>query len=110
MEVNEYQTTIRNYVDYPQELGPFSVILSMQNNVGSLANKLNDALINDHGNFSKENRMKTAISLGDILFDLTNMATDLGYTMNDIISLNLMKHRMASEKEKEKEDNNKKSK
>lgn len=92
MEINEYQNKIRDWIDYPAELGPFSVILSLQNNVGNLANKLNNALINDHGNFTKENRMKTAISLGDILFDISNIATDLGYSMNDIISLNLMKH------------------
>ena len=108
MEINEYQNQIRDYIDYPKELGPFSVILSLQNNVGNLSNKLNDALINDHGNFSKENRMKTAISLGDILFDITNMATDLGYSMNDIISLNIMKHQMSNEKKKE--DDKEKSK
>ena len=92
MDINDYQKTIREYIDYPLELGPFSVILDLQNNVGALSNKLNDALIKDHGNFTKENRMKTAISLGDILFDISNIATDLGYSMNDIISLNLMKH------------------
>ena len=100
MEINDYQVQIRDYIDYPPELGPFSVILSLQNNVGNLSSKLNEALIKDHGNFTKENRMKTAISLGDILFDICNMAADLDYSMNDIISLNLMKHRMTIEKEK----------
>ena len=103
MEINDYQNQIREYIDYPPELGPFSIILSLQNNVGNLASKLNDALINDHGNFTKENRMKTAISLGDSLFDICNMAADLGYSMNDIISLNLMKHKMTAEKESNKD-------
>lgn len=102
MEVNEYQNQIRDYVEYPEELGPFSVILSLQNNVGKLAEKLNDSLTNDHGQFSKELTMKCIISLGDILFDLTNIAFDLGYTMNDVISLNITKHRLEKDK-KEKE-------
>lgn len=99
MEVNDYQNQIRDYVDYPEELGPFSVILSLQNNVGKLSEKLNDSLMNDHGQFSKELTMKCIISLGDILFDLTNIAFDLGYTMNDVISLNITKHRLAKDKE-----------
>jgi hypothetical protein len=40
MEINEYQSQIRDYGDYPLELGPFSVILSLQNNVGKLSAKL----------------------------------------------------------------------
>lgn len=98
MEVNDYQNQIRDYVDYPLELGPFSIILSLQKNVGKLSEKLNDSLMNDHGQFTKEQTMKCIISLGDILFDLTNIATDLGYTMNDVISLNLTKHRLSQER------------
>lgn len=109
MEVNEYQNQIRDYVEYPEELGPFSVILSLQNNVGKLAEKLNDSLTNDHGQFSKELTMKCIISLGDILFDLTNIAFDLGYTMNDVISLNITKHRLEKDK-KEKEQKEKEQK
>lgn len=99
MEVNDYQNQIRDYIDYPTELGPFSVILSLQNNVGKLSEKLNNSLINDHGQFTEELTMKCIISLGDILFDLTNIASDLGYTMNDVISLNLTKHRLSKERE-----------
>ena len=107
MEINDYQKQIRDWIDYPLELGPFSIILSLQNNVGNLSAKLNDALINDHGSFTKENGMKAAISLGDILFDLANISYDLGYSMNDIISMNLMKRKMAyDKKKKESEENN----
>ena len=61
MEINDYQKTIREYLDYPVEIGPFSVILDLQNNVGILANKLNDALIKDHGNFTKVTKTKAII-------------------------------------------------
>lgn len=107
MEVNDYQKQIRDYINYPVELGPFSVILSLQNNVGNLSLKLNDALTKDHGSFTKETKTKAAISLGDILFDLSNIAYDLGLSLNEIISLNLMKHRMNIEKQmKENESKN----
>lgn len=92
MEINEYQTQIRNFADYPIDVGPFTVILELHHNVGRLSDKLNKVLIKDHGAFSKEDKFKVAISLGDILNNISNIATDLGLTMNDIISINLTKN------------------
>jgi len=98
MEINDYQKQIRDYINYPVELGPFSVILDLQNNVGILANKLNDSLINDHGSFTKITKTKVIITLGDILNDICNMAFDLGFDMNDVIGMNITKHNMETEK------------
>ena len=63
MEINEYQTQIRNFIEYPVEVGPFTVILELQKNIGNLSEKLNKVLINDHGSFSQEDKIKVAISL-----------------------------------------------
>ena len=98
MDINDYQKTIREYIDYPLELGPFSVILDLQNNVGALSNKLNDALVKDHGNFTKVTKTKAVISLGDILNNICNIAYDLGFDMNDVIGMNITKHNMGVEK------------
>ena len=91
MEINEYQTQIRNFIEYPIEVGPFTVILELQKNVGNLSEKLNKVLINDHGSFSQEDKIKVAISLGDILNNISNIATDLSLSMNDVISINMTK-------------------
>ncbi len=91
MEINEYQTQIRNFIEYPVEIGPFTVILELQKNVGNLSEKLNKVLINDHGSFSQEDKIKVAISLGDILNNISNIATDLSLSMNDVISINMTK-------------------
>ena len=91
MEINEYQTQIRNFIEYPVEGGPFTVILELQKNVGNLSEKLNKVLINDHGSFSQEDKIKVAISLGDILNNISNIATDLSLSMNDVISINMTK-------------------
>lgn len=91
MEINEYQTQIRNFIEYPVEVGPFTVILELQKNIGNLSEKLNKVLINDHGSFSQEDKIKVAISLGDILNNISNIATDLSLTMNDVISINMTK-------------------
>lgn len=97
MDVNEYQEKIKEYINYPKEIGPYSTILALMGDTGKLSDKLNNSLINDRGSFDKKSSLNVIISLGDILFDITNMASDLGYTMNDIISINLMKHAKNSE-------------
>lgn len=100
MEINDYQLQIRNYATYPTDIGPFTVILELHNNVGKLSEKLNKVLVQDHGAFSNEDKLKVAISLGDILNNISNIATDLNLTMNDIISINLTKHSKSSEPKK----------
>ena len=62
-----------------------------------MSEKLNDVLINDQGNFDQRKSLNAIITLGDILFDITQMTSDLKYNMSDVISINLMKH----DKEKE---------
>ena len=92
MDINDYQTQIRNFAEYPIDIGPFTVILELHKNVGILSSKLNKVLVDDHGSFSKEDKFKVAISLGDILNNISNIATDLGLTMDDIVSINLTKN------------------
>ena len=98
MEISEYQAQIRNYIDYHVELGPFSVILDLVNNVGILSEKLHSVLEEKRGTFSDLDKNKVAISIGDILFDLTNMCSDLGINMDEVISLNLRKQSMIKER------------
>ena len=99
MDINEYQTQIRNYVDYPTDIGPFTTILDLSLNVGKLSDKLNKVLVNNHGSFSKEDKLKVAISIGDILNNISNIAYDIGLSMNDIISINLTKYSKKSDEE-----------
>lgn len=102
MEISEYQTKAREWIDYPTEVGPYSIILALQEHVGILSGKLNKVLKQDGGQFTKEEATKAAISLGDILFDICNLAYDLKYNMDEVISLNILKHEMEQEKKNEK--------
>jgi len=45
----------------------------------------------ENGVFSDEEKAKVAISLGDILNNITNMASDLNISLDEIIALNLKK-------------------
>ena len=87
-----------------------ALILDLQSEVGKLSEKLNEALVKDHGSFTKITKTKAAISLGDILNNVCNIAYDLGFSMNDIIGMNITKHNMEVEKKiKEQEAENNKA-
>ena len=91
MSITEYQENISQFIDYHKELGPFQLILRLSNNVGILSNKLYNILNTTNGEFTDEEKVKIAISLGDIIRDIANMATDLNITMDEILALNIKK-------------------
>ena len=97
MDFNTYQENARQYANYHKELGPFSVILSLVGNVGSLSNKLYAALEGHDGGFSDEEKLKVAISLGDIIYDISNIAADFQINLDEIIAINLRKLQMMNE-------------
>ena len=96
MEFNTYQDNIRQFATYHKELGPFSVIMDLTGNVGTLSNKLYNVLENNDGSFSREEKIRIAISLGDIINNIANMAADLGITLDEVIALNMKKHEMGN--------------
>lgn len=91
MNINEYQENISQFIDYHKELGPFQLILRLSNSVGILSNKLFNILNDNHGEFTDEEKIKIAISLGDIIKDVSNIATDLNITMDEVLAINLKK-------------------
>ena len=91
MDITEYQENISQFIDYHKELGPFQLILRLSNNVGILSNKLYNILNTTNGEFTDEEKIKIAISLGDILQDIANMASDLNITLDEVIALNIKK-------------------
>lgn len=91
MNINDYQDTISQFIDYHKELGPFQLILRLSNNVGILSGKLYDILNDKNGEFTDEEKIKIAISLGDIINDVANIANDLNITLDEVLALNLKK-------------------
>ena len=91
MNINEYQDNVSQFADYHKELGPFQLILRLSNNVGILSDKLYNILQDKHGEFTDEEKIKIAISLGDIINDVANMASDLNITLEEILAINTKK-------------------
>lgn len=106
LEINDYQAQVRNFAKYPMEIGPFYCAFGIGEEFGKLDQKIRELLDDPTHQIDKQDSMKVAISLGDILYYIANMATDFGVTMEEICLLNIHKQNMALEK-KTKEENQK---
>lgn len=105
MDINEYQSSIRNFVTYPKEIGVFYNLFEMSSAFGDLSKKVNETLISNK-EFDRNQSLRFAISLGDILNAISNFALDIGVSMDEVIALNLKKIAVLKERQ-EKEQNNK---
>ena len=105
MDINEYQSSIRNFVTYPKEIGVFYNLFEMSAAFGDLSKKVNETLISNK-EFDRNQSLRFAISLGDILNAISNFALDIGVSMDEVIALNLKKIAVLKERQ-EKEQNNK---
>ena len=101
MEFNDYQEQVRNFVDYPIEIGPFSVIYGIIGDVGTLAEQLRVILEEKHGEFNDVDKVKIQITLGDIMRNVSNMASDLNISMEEVAAINLRKLSMQKERQME---------
>lgn len=101
MDFNTYQENARLFANYHKELGPYSVILDMINNIGILGGKLYTVLEQSNGTFTPDDKARVSISLGDIMNNIANIAADLGLTLDNIVSLNLRKMELSKSKEQE---------
>lgn len=95
MNITDYQDNVSQFIDYHKELGPFQLILRLSNNVGILSGKLYDILNDKNGEFTDEEKIKIAISLGDIINDIANISSDLNITLDEVLALNLKKIELA---------------
>ena len=89
MEFDEYQTEARKTAVYPPDVGLQYTTLGLAGEAGEVANKVKKVLRGD-GAIDKN-----AIQgeLGDVLWYISNLATELGISMDDIAKENLAKLR-----------------
>lgn len=88
MIFNEFQTRIRDYADYPRELGPFYVIMDMMKNVGVISDNLKKSILNE-GNLSEAAINHLKRNLGLLLNNIGNMCSDIGINFEDVVQDNL---------------------
>ncbi|MBV6395404.1 MAG: hypothetical protein HFACDABA_00980 [Anaerolineales bacterium] len=92
MEFSEYQTKSLATAQYPV-IGHAVIYptLGLANEAGEVAGKLKKVFRDKGGQISDETRAALAAELGDVLWYLAQVCTELGVSLDDVAEANLAK-------------------
>ena len=92
MELNHYQRESRKTALYP-DVGsnPIYPTLGLVGESGEVADKVKKVLRDKKGQFDKESRDAIKYELGDVLWYISQLSSELGYELEEVASANLEK-------------------
>lgn len=91
MSLANYQVDARTTAIYPPEVKVIYPALGLAGEAGEVCNKTKKILRDDGGRMTEEKRTQLIDELGDVLWYVANLATDLGVTLDEIARINLAK-------------------
>jgi NTP pyrophosphatase (non-canonical NTP hydrolase) len=94
MDLNAYQAAARLTALYPDAgSNPIYPTLGLIGEAGEVADKVKKVLRDRAGQFDDEVRAEIALELGDVLWYVSQLASELGYELEDVANQNLSKLR-----------------
>tara|TARA_Y100000361_G_C11147940_1_gene339220 strand:- start:1033 stop:1359 length:327 start_codon:yes stop_codon:yes gene_type:complete len=91
MDVNAYQAAAKETAIYPKETGILYTTLGLTGEAGEVADKVKK-IIRDHGGeMDDDARESIMLELGDVLWYVANLTTELGYSLRDVAGANIQK-------------------
>lgn len=91
MELSEYQRLSRRTAKYPREAWLAYPALGLAGEAGEVAEHVKKAIRDDDGEVSEERRAAMAKELGDVLWYVSQLASELGLELDQIAQVNLDK-------------------
>lgn len=92
MNFNEYQTRSRKTAKYTNIGHPVIYpILGLVNEAGEVAGKIKKVFRDKEGQISEETREALKAELGDVLWYLTQIATELDLSLDEVAESNIAK-------------------
>jgi NTP pyrophosphatase (non-canonical NTP hydrolase) len=91
MDLSEYQRQSRRTAEYPREAWLAYPALGLAGEAGEVAEHAKKAIRDDEGKVSDERRAAMSKELGDVLWYVAQLATELGLDLDDIATQNLEK-------------------
>ena len=94
MELNHYQRESRKTALYP-DVGCNAIYptLGLVGEAGEVADKVKKILRDKNGVFDKDSKDSIKFELGDVLWYISQLSSELGYELDEIASSNLEKLR-----------------
>jgi NTP pyrophosphatase (non-canonical NTP hydrolase) len=91
MELSDYQRQSRRTAEYPREAWLAYPALGLAGEAGEVAEHAKKAIRDDAGKVSDERRAAMSKELGDVLWYVAQLASELGLDLDDIAAQNLEK-------------------
>ena len=91
MDLSEYQRLSRRTAEYPREAWLIYPALGLAGEAGEVAEHVKKAIRDDGGEVSEERRTAMAKELGDVLWYVSQLASELGLELDEIAQINLDK-------------------
>jgi NTP pyrophosphatase (non-canonical NTP hydrolase) len=91
MDLAEYQRLSRRTAEYPREAWLTYPALGLAGEAGEVAEHAKKAIRDDAGQVTDERRSAMAKELGDVLWYVSQLATELGLELDEIAQGNLDK-------------------
>ncbi len=92
MTLNDYQTESRKTAKYPNAGQNFIYpVLGLCGESGEVAEKIKKTLRDENGTLTEEKRAEIKKELGDVMWYVAQLATELGLSLEDVAQANLEK-------------------
>jgi NTP pyrophosphatase (non-canonical NTP hydrolase) len=91
VELSEYQRLARRTAEYPREAWLAYPALGLVGEAGEVAEHAKKVIRDDAGTISDRRRAAMAKELGDVLWYVAGLASELGLDLNEIAQANLEK-------------------
>jgi NTP pyrophosphatase (non-canonical NTP hydrolase) len=91
MDLSEYQRESRRTAEYPREAWLAYPALGLAGEAGEVAEHAKKAIRDDAGNVSDERKAAMSKELGDVLWYVSQLASELGLSLEEIAKQNLEK-------------------
>ena len=92
MELNDYQRESRKTALYPDVgCNPIYPTLGLVGEAGEIADKVKKILRDKKGVFDKDSKDAIKFELGDVLWYISQLSSELGYELEEVANANLQK-------------------
>jgi len=91
MKLNDYQQSALSTAIYSEDYMILYPALGLCGEAGEVADKIKKVLRDNDGYFDEEKSKEIMFELGDVLWYLSSLADDLGFTLEEVAQANIIK-------------------
>lgn len=98
MTLNQYQHGALETAVYPEDKRIIYPTLGLVGESGEVAEKVKKVYRDNKSEFTLDRREAIALEIGDVLWYCATLASDLGYSLEEVANMNLAKLRSRKER------------